>query len=86
MAFAETRTVATEVVESTPSTLIYKQRQEYTPRLLHWTKPVNSLVTLTLDPDPDSRTDEELEKERTPDGKGVKKAWMECVKYHKEMW
>lgn len=34
---------------STPSEIIFKLKQEYTPRVLHTSKKVNSLVTLTLD-------------------------------------
>ncbi|KAL9591738.1 MAG: hypothetical protein Q9179_007419, partial [Wetmoreana sp. 5 TL-2023] len=49
--FASTRTLATEVVSSTPTTLAWKQAQEYTPKLVHWSKTVNSLVTCTLDED-----------------------------------
>jgi len=48
MVFATSKTLATEVVESRPDRIIFKLRQEYTPKLLHWSKPVNSLVTLTL--------------------------------------
>lgn len=46
---ASSRTLATEIVSDTPTSIIYKQRQEYTPRVLHVSKPVDSLVTLTLD-------------------------------------
>ena len=86
LAFATTKVTATEVVESTPSTLIFKQRCDYTFRLIGATKPVNSLITLTLDPDPDSRSDKDLEGRQRPDGKGPLKSWMETVKYHKDMW
>lgn len=49
--FSSTRTLATEVVSSTtnPNEIIYKQKQEYTPRLLNKPFPKNSLITLTLD-------------------------------------
>ena len=43
------RTLATEVVSNTPHEIIFKMKQEYTPRVVHFTKPVNSLVSLTLD-------------------------------------
>lgn len=46
---ASSRTLATEIVADTPTSITYKQRQEYTPRVLHVAKPVNSLITLTLD-------------------------------------
>lgn len=46
---ATSRTLATEIVSNTPTELIFKLRQEYTPRVLHLSKPVNSLVSLTLD-------------------------------------
>lgn len=46
---ASSRTVATEIVSNTPTELVFKLRQEYTPRVLHFSKPVDSLVSLTLD-------------------------------------
>ena len=46
---ASSRTLKTEIVSSSPTQIIYKQQQEYTPRVLHVGKPVNSLVTLTLE-------------------------------------
>ncbi|CAD0100237.1 unnamed protein product [Aureobasidium mustum] len=46
---AKSQTLKTEVVESKPDRIIFKLQQEYTPRLVHFSKPVNSLVTLTLD-------------------------------------
>jgi hypothetical protein len=49
MIMAKTRTLKTEVVSSKPNEIIFKLQQEYTPRVLHTPKAVNSLVTLTLD-------------------------------------
>jgi hypothetical protein len=46
---ASSKTLKTEIVHDTPDCIIYKQQQEYTPRLLRFSKPVNSLITLTLD-------------------------------------
>ncbi|KAF2140346.1 uncharacterized protein K452DRAFT_274051 [Aplosporella prunicola CBS 121167] len=46
---ASSKTLKTEVVKSTPSELIFKLQQEYTPRVLHISKTVNSLVSLGLD-------------------------------------
>jgi hypothetical protein len=46
---AKSETLKTEVVDSQPDRIIFKLQQEYTPRLVHFSKPVNSLVTLTLD-------------------------------------
>ena len=46
---ATSRTLATEIVSNTDAQLAFKMKQEYTPRVVHFTKPVNSLVTLTLD-------------------------------------
>ena len=43
------KTLATEIVSITPTQIAFKLRQEYTPRVVHYSKPVNSLVTLTLD-------------------------------------
>lgn len=46
---ASSRTLATETVSNTPTEIVFKLQQEYTPRVLHFSKPVNSLVSLTLD-------------------------------------
>ncbi|KAF2105504.1 hypothetical protein BDV96DRAFT_509292 [Lophiotrema nucula] len=43
------KTLATEVVKSTPSEIIFKLRQEYSPKGLPFSKAVNSLVSLSLD-------------------------------------
>ncbi|KAL8952516.1 MAG: hypothetical protein Q9222_001584 [Ikaeria aurantiellina] len=48
-AMASSKTLATEIVSNTDTQLAFKMTQEYTPRLAHFSKPVNSLVTLTLD-------------------------------------
>lgn len=47
-AMASSKTLKTEIVASEPERLVWKQQQEYTPRVVHFSKPVNSLVTLTL--------------------------------------
>ncbi len=49
MIMAKTRTLKMEIVSSKPNEIIFKLQQEYTPRVLHTPKAVNSLVTLTLD-------------------------------------
>lgn len=46
---SSSKTLATEIVVSEPHRLAFKMTQEYTPRIAHFSKPVNSLVTLTLD-------------------------------------
>ncbi|TKA66211.1 hypothetical protein B0A49_07507 [Cryomyces minteri] len=46
---ASSKTLKTEVISSKPSEIIFKLQQEYTPRILHFSKPVNSLITLALD-------------------------------------
>lgn len=46
---ASSKTLATEIVSNTDTQLAFKMKQEYTPRVLHFSKPVNSLVTLTFD-------------------------------------
>ena len=46
---ASSRTLAIQIVSSTPNELVFKMKQEYTPRVLQYSKPVNSLITLTLD-------------------------------------
>lgn len=54
------RTLATEIVSSTSSELIFKLRQEYKPILFPAAKAVNSLVSLTLV----TETEDEKEVER----------------------
>ncbi|KAL9638586.1 MAG: hypothetical protein Q9164_001452 [Protoblastenia rupestris] len=46
---ASSKTFATEVVENKPELIVFKMQQEYTPRVVHFSKKVNSLVSLTLD-------------------------------------
>ncbi|KAI9676452.1 MAG: hypothetical protein M1817_000609 [Caeruleum heppii] len=46
---ASSKTLAFEIVSDKPTEIVFKLRQEYTPRVMHFTKPVNSLVSLTLD-------------------------------------
>lgn len=46
---ASSKTLATEIVSSTDTELIFKMKQEYTPRIINFTKSVNSLISLTLD-------------------------------------
>ena len=46
---ASSRTLATEIVHDSPTSIIFRLRQEYKPKVLQVSKPVNSLVTLTLD-------------------------------------
>ncbi len=45
------KTLATEIIQSNPTTLAFKLRQHYSPKLTpsSFSKTVNSLVTLTLD-------------------------------------
>ena len=46
---ASSLTLGTQIISSTPSELIFKMKREYTPRVVHFSKTVNSLVILTLD-------------------------------------
>lgn len=45
---ASSKTLKIEIVASDPDRLVWKQQQEYMPRVLHFSKSVNSLITLTL--------------------------------------
>jgi hypothetical protein len=49
LAMTKSETLKTEIVQSDSNSIIFKLQQAYTPRLSPFTKPVNSLVTLTLD-------------------------------------
>lgn len=44
-----TRTIKTQVVESTDTSIVFKLQQEYMPKPMPIAKKVNSLVSLTLD-------------------------------------
>ena len=46
---ASSKTLATEVVSNEPELLVFKMQQEYTLKIAHFSKKVNSLVSLTLD-------------------------------------
>ena len=46
---AKSQTLKTEVVDDQPDRIVFKLQQEYTPKVAHFSKPVNSLITLTLD-------------------------------------
>ncbi len=46
---ASSKVLATEIVLSNPTTLAWKKAHQFTPRVLHLSKTVNSLVTCTLD-------------------------------------
>ena len=48
---SHSQTLATESVSSTPLEIIYKQQQEYKPKLSPAAKAVNSLISLKLDKD-----------------------------------
>jgi len=47
--FSSSKTLATEVVKSDDKEIVFKLRQEYTPKLMPKGKAVNSLVSLALD-------------------------------------
>jgi len=46
---AHSRTLATEIVKADDEEIVFKLRQEYTPRVLNVAKAVDSLVSLRLD-------------------------------------
>ncbi|KAF2455476.1 hypothetical protein BDY21DRAFT_66370 [Lineolata rhizophorae] len=47
--FASSATLRTQIMSATPTEIVFKLQQEYTPRLAPTGKAVNSLVTLSLD-------------------------------------
>lgn len=48
---SSSKTIATEIVSSTDTELVFKLQQEYTPRLAPAGKKVNSLISLALQKD-----------------------------------
>ena len=46
---ASSKTLATEIVSDTEKEIVFKLRQEYTPKLIPAGKAVNSLVSLALE-------------------------------------
>jgi len=75
--FAESKTLKTEVVENAPDTVIFKLRQQYTPRLIHTSKTVDSLVTLTLDERGKVRYHKDMWNERDYSHEGFGRWWKE---------
>ncbi|KAK0934145.1 hypothetical protein LTR29_014259 [Friedmanniomyces endolithicus] len=49
MLMAKSQTLKTEVVDDRPDRIVFKLQQEYTPKVVKFSKPVNSLITLSLD-------------------------------------
>jgi hypothetical protein len=47
--FSKLETKKTEVVKDTPSEIVFKLRQEYTPKVINKGREVDSLVSLLLD-------------------------------------
>jgi len=47
--FASSKTLKTQVVSDTPTEIIFKMRQEYTPKVLNKSKVADSLISLSLD-------------------------------------
>lgn len=74
---AKSQTLKTEVVSSKPDEIIFKLQQEYTPRVLHITKAVNSLVTLTLDENEKVRYHKDMWNEKDYSHKGLGKVMKE---------
>ena len=70
---ASSRTLKTEIISDSPTSIIYKQQQEYTPRVLHTSKPVNSLITLTLDDEGKVRYHKDMWNEKDYSHEGVGK-------------
>ena len=73
MLFASSKILKTEVVRSEPKELSFKKQHEFTPKLLHFSKSVNSLVTLTLDDEGKVKYHKELwnEKDYSHEGLGM---------------
>ncbi|KAK1811857.1 hypothetical protein LTR12_013755 [Friedmanniomyces endolithicus] len=49
MLMAKSQTLKTEVVDDRPDRIVFKLQQEYTLKVVKFSKPVNSLITLSLD-------------------------------------
>nr|POE87507.1 hypothetical protein CFP56_30096 [Quercus suber] len=90
---ASSKTQRTEIVQNKSDRIVFKLQQEYTPRLVHLSKPVNSLVTLTLDGEDKVKYHKDMwnEKDYSHDGLGKvmktlngdhlpKKSLIECAR------
>ena len=75
--FASSKTIKTEVVEASSTHIIWKQQQEYTPRLLHVGKKVNSLVTVSLDEQGKVKYHKDMWNEKDYSHQGVGKLFKE---------
>ena len=71
--FASSRTLGTEVVKADSHEISFKLSQEWTPRVAHTSKVVNSLVTLTLDDEGKVRYHKDMwnEKDYSHEGLGM---------------
>ena len=71
--FALSRTLGTEVVKDEPREISFKLSQEWTPRVLHTSKVINCLVTLTLDDEGKVRYHKDMwnEKDYSHEGLGM---------------
>jgi hypothetical protein len=74
---AKSQTLKTEVVSSKSDEIIFKLQQEYTPRALHISKVVNSLVTLTLDAEGKIRYHKDMWNEKDYSHEGLGKVMKE---------
>ncbi|KAI9731928.1 MAG: hypothetical protein M1834_004379 [Cirrosporium novae-zelandiae] len=74
--FFSSRTLKTEIMTDSPQHIIYKQQQEYTPKLLHFSHAVNSLVTLTLDDQGKVRYHKDIWNENDYNHEGLKEIMM----------
>lgn len=74
---AKSRTLKTEVVENSDNTIVFKLQQEYTPRVLHTPKAVNSLVSLSLDDEGKVRYHKDMWNEKDYSHEGLGKTMKE---------
>ncbi|KAK4978384.1 hypothetical protein LTR66_010613 [Elasticomyces elasticus] len=72
---AQSRTLKTENLVSEPDRIIFKLQQEYTPRILHTSKTVNSLVTLSLDEQGKVKHHKDMWNEKDYSHEGFGKVW-----------
>ncbi|KAA6406418.1 MAG: hypothetical protein FRX48_09769 [Lasallia pustulata] len=75
---ASSRTLATEIVAATATSISYKQRQEYTPRVVRVARAVDSLITLTLDEEGKVRYHKDMWNEKDYSHGGVGK-WLKTL-------
>lgn len=73
--FASSKTLKTEVVSDSSKEIVFKMRQQYTPRILHTAMQIDSLISLSLDDTGKVKYHKDMWNEKDYSHKGLGKIW-----------